>query len=89
MGADLNPFPAKPLSPAGLRLVDYEARMAKIREKNQEKLVELRRKLDEKIGGRGGKGGRKGGAVPKSELSFKFPYDTLRRRSKEVTIRLS
>lgn len=84
-------YPPKPLSPAGLRLVDYESRMAKIRQKNQEKLVELRKKLDEKIGGCvGGGDGEEGGirvlvkkaGEIRNDYDFKFPYDTLRRRRK-------
>lgn len=55
--------------------------------------MELRQKLDDKIGGGGGVGGGgtkgKGGSkksTTKSDYSFKFPYDTLRKRrsGKEV-----
>ena len=49
-----------------MRLIDYESRMSKIRQKNQEKLSELRRKLDAQLGV-GGKGGTKGGREKKGK----------------------
>ena len=84
-----------PTSPAEARLIDYEARMSKIRLKNHEKMIELRKKLDARLGVGGGVGGGvaagsvEGGGKEKEgkkeDFGFKFPYDTLRRRrSKEV-----
>ena len=72
---------AIPSTPAGSRLVDYEARMSKIRQKNQEKMTELRKKLDARLGiGRKAGGGEE---KKKEEYGFKFPYDTLRRKRKD------
>ena len=59
--------------------------MAKIRQKNQEKMVELRLKLDDKIGGGGRENGNKV-MESKNNYDFKFPYDTLRRRRKGAEV---
>ena len=76
------PVTVIPSTPAGMRLIGYESRMAKIRQKNQEKMVDLRKKLDAKLGiGAAGDAGID--KTKKEEYGFKFPYDTLRRRKRK------
>ena len=82
MSATELPVTVIPATPAGMRLIGYESRMAKLRQKNQEKMVDLRKKLDVRLGinvaGDAGNDKKK-----KEEFGFKFPYDTLRRRKKK------